>query len=126
MKKPKISHSTFDRKINLIYFVPFAQWENESDSTGSNLWHLRNDGKEENKKRKERENNKKISKVNKNEVEVEEPRFQMDENVTELVLVTLRNGVEEGKRFSNEEKDPMTSKELNGEPYEMKISCTVL
>ena len=24
-KKPKISHSTFDRKINLIYFVPFAQ-----------------------------------------------------------------------------------------------------
>jgi len=28
------------------------------------------------------------------------------ENVTELVLVTLRNGVEEGKKFSNEEKDP--------------------
>ena len=50
----------------------------------------------------------------------------MDENVTELVLVTLRNEVEEGKRFSNEEKDPMTSKELNEEPYEMKISCTVL
>jgi hypothetical protein len=50
----------------------------------------------------------------------------MNENVTELVLVTLRNGVEEGKRFSNEEKDPMTSKELNEEPYEMKISCTVL
>lgn len=24
-KKPKISHSTFDRKINLIYFVPFAR-----------------------------------------------------------------------------------------------------
>lgn len=78
------------------------------------------------KKEKRGKNNKKISKVNKNEVEVEEPRFQMYENVTELVLVTLRNGVEEGKRFSNEEKDPMTSKELNGEPYEMKISCTVL
>lgn len=75
----------------------------------------------ENQKRKEREKY-----VNKNEVEVEEPRFQMDEDVTELVLVTLRNGVEGGKRFSNEEKDPMTSKELNGEPYEMKISCTVL
>ena len=41
-------------------------------------------------------------------------------------VVTLWNRVEEGKRFSNEEKDPMTSKELNGEPYEMKISCTVL
>ena len=50
----------------------------------------------------------------------------MNENVTELVLVTLRNGVEEGKRFSNEEKDPITSKELNEEPYEVKISCTVL
>ena len=50
----------------------------------------------------------------------------MNENVTELVLVTLRNGVEEGKRFSNDEKDPMTSKELNEEPYEVKISCTVL
>ena len=62
------------------------------------------------KKEKRGKNKKKISKVNKNEVEVEEPRFQMDENVTELVLVTLRNGVEEGKRFSNEEKDPMTSK----------------
>lgn len=48
------------------------------------------------------------------------------ENVTELVLVTLRDGVEEGGRFSNEEKDPMTSKELNEEPYEVKISCTVL
>ncbi|KAK4343818.1 hypothetical protein RND71_036912 [Anisodus tanguticus] len=41
----------------------------------------------------------------------------MNENVTELVLVTLRNEVEEGKRFSNEEKDPMTSKELNEEPF---------
>ena len=48
------------------------------------------------------------------------------ENVTELVLVTLRGRVEEGKRFSNEEKDPITSKELNEEPYEGKISCTVL
>ena len=28
------------------------------------------------------------------------------ENVTELVLVSLRDGVEEGRRFSNEEKDP--------------------
>ena len=48
------------------------------------------------------------------------------ENVTEFVLVTLRDRVEEGRRFSNEEKDPMTSKELNEEPYEGKISCTVL
>ncbi|RZC84032.1 hypothetical protein C5167_046818, partial [Papaver somniferum] len=38
------------------------------------------------------------------------------ENVTELVLVTLRDGVEEGRRFSN--RDPMTSKELNEEPYQ--------
>lgn len=50
----------------------------------------------------------------------------MNENVTELVLVTLQNRVEERKIFSNEEKDPMTSKELNKKPYEMKISCTVL
>ena len=48
------------------------------------------------------------------------------ENVTELVLVALRDGVEEGRIFSNEEKDPMTSKELNEEPYEVKTSCTVL
>lgn len=48
------------------------------------------------------------------------------ETVTELVLVTLRDGVEGGRRFSNEEKDPITSKELNEEPYEVKISCTVL
>ncbi|KAF1876942.1 hypothetical protein Lal_00033867 [Lupinus albus] len=48
------------------------------------------------------------------------------ENVTKLVLVTLRDGVEEGGRFSNEEKDPMTSKELNKESYEVKISCSVL
>lgn len=45
------------------------------------------------------------------------------ENATELVLVTLRDGVEEGR---NEEKDPIISKELNEEPYEVKISCTVL
>ena len=50
----------------------------------------------------------------------------MNENVTESVLVTLRGGVEEARRFSNEEKDPPTSKELNEEPYEVKISCTVL
>ena len=48
------------------------------------------------------------------------------ENLTELVLVTLRDGVEEGRKFSNEEKDTITSKELNEEPYEVKISCTVL
>ncbi|MBA0880314.1 hypothetical protein Goshw_005445 [Gossypium schwendimanii] len=47
------------------------------------------------------------------------------ENVTEFVLFTLRYRVEVG-RFSNEEKDPMTLKELNEEPYEVKISCTVL
>lgn len=45
------------------------------------------------------------------------------ENVTEWVLYLL--GTESG-RFSNAEKDPMTSKELNEEPYEVKISCTVL
>ena len=50
----------------------------------------------------------------------------MNENVTESVLVTLRGRVEEGRRFSNEEKDPTTSKELNEEPYEMTISCMVL
>ncbi|RZC89084.1 hypothetical protein C5167_030777 [Papaver somniferum] len=32
------------------------------------------------------------------------------------MFVTLRDGVEEGRRFSN--RDPMTSKELNEEPYE--------
>ncbi|KAK8301930.1 hypothetical protein V6Z12_D04G053500 [Gossypium hirsutum] len=37
------------------------------------------------------------------------------ENVIEFVLVTLRDRVEEGRRFSNEEKNPMTSKELNEE-----------
>lgn len=69
---------------------------------------------------------KKEKRGKKNQNEVEEPRFQMNENVTESVLVTLRGGVEEGRRFSNEEKDPTTSKELNEEPYEVKISCTVL
>ena len=48
------------------------------------------------------------------------------ENVTELVLITLGDGVEEGRRLSKEEKDPILSKELNEEPYEVKISCTVL
>jgi hypothetical protein len=48
------------------------------------------------------------------------------ENVTKLVLVTLRDRVEEGRGFSDAEKDPMNSKELNEEPYEVKISCTVL
>ena len=37
--------------------------------------------------------------------------------MTQLVLVTLRDGVEEGRGFSNAEKDPITSKELNEEPY---------
>ena len=50
----------------------------------------------------------------------------MNENVTESVLVTLRGRVEEGRRFSNEKKDPTTSKELNEEPYEITISCMVL
>ena len=40
------------------------------------------------------------------------------------VLVILRGRVEERKRFSNEEKDPITLKELNEKPYEVKISCT--
>ncbi|KAL4303797.1 hypothetical protein GQ457_10G004590 [Hibiscus cannabinus] len=38
-----------------------------------------------------------------------------------LLLVTLRDRVEEGRRFSNEEKDPMTLKELNEEPYEKEV-----
>ncbi|KAI5677026.1 hypothetical protein M9H77_07976 [Catharanthus roseus] len=38
------------------------------------------------------------------------------ENVTKWVLVTLRDGVEEGRGFLNAEKDPMNSKELNKEP----------
>lgn len=32
------------------------------------------------------------------------------DNVTELVLITLWDRVEEGRRFLNEEKDPITSK----------------
>lgn len=39
----------------------------------------------------------------------------------ELVLFTLQNKVEEERRFSNEENDPITLKELN-ESYEVKIS----
>ena len=31
----------------------------------------------------------------------------------ESVIVTFQDGVEEGRRFLNEEHDPMTSKELN-------------
>ena len=54
-------------------------------------------------------------------------RVQLEhENVTKLARLTLRDGVEERRRFSNEEKDPMTSKELNEEPYEVQISCMVL
>ncbi|KAA0050433.1 30S ribosomal protein S12-B [Cucumis melo var. makuwa] len=34
--------------------------------------------------------------------------------------------MKEGRRFSNEEKDPMTLKELSEEQYEVKISRTVL
>ena len=34
------------------------------------------------------------------------------ENMNELILVTLHNGVEEGRRLSNEEKDPMTFKRI--------------
>ncbi|KAI5666689.1 hypothetical protein M9H77_16542 [Catharanthus roseus] len=40
------------------------------------------------------------------------------ENVIKLVLVTLREGVEEGRGFSNAKKDPMNSKELNKEPLD--------
>ena len=47
-------------------------------------------------------------------------------NVTELVLITPRDRVEEGKKFSNEKNDLMTSKELNKKSYDVKISCTVL
>ncbi|PPR87732.1 hypothetical protein GOBAR_AA32960 [Gossypium barbadense] len=49
-------------------------------------------------------------------------RVQLEhENLTEFVLITFRDKVEEGRRFSNEEKDPMTSKELNEEPYEINV-----
>lgn len=50
----------------------------------------------------------------------------MNENVTQSIQVTLQGRVKEGRRFSNEENDPTTLKELNEEPYEEKISCTVL
>ncbi|KAF9613446.1 hypothetical protein IFM89_008293 [Coptis chinensis] len=46
--------------------------------------------------------------------------------MNELVLVALRDGVEEGRRFSNEERDPMTSKRVERGADEVKISCTVL
>ena len=39
------------------------------------------------------------------------------EYVIELILITLWDGAKEGERFSNEEKDPMTLKELK-EQYE--------
>ncbi|KAG4206634.1 hypothetical protein ERO13_A03G020550v2 [Gossypium hirsutum] len=48
------------------------------------------------------------------------------ENVTKFVLVTLRDRVEEGRRFSNEKKGPITLKELKDESYEVKISCIVM
>ena len=48
------------------------------------------------------------------------------ENVIELVLVTLWDGVEKGRRFWNEEKCPMISKKLNKKLYEVEISFTVL
>ncbi|MBA0870989.1 hypothetical protein Goshw_019741 [Gossypium schwendimanii] len=44
----------------------------------------------------------------------------------EFVLVTLQGRVKEMRRFSNVEKVPMTLKDLNEEPYKVKISCTVL
>ena len=47
----------------------------------------------------------------KNVKDIEEPRFQMNENVTELVMRSLQNEMEEGRRFSNEEKEPMTLKD---------------
>ena len=37
------------------------------------------------------------------------------ENVTQLVLVSLRDGVEEGRRLSNEEKDPIERGAVWGE-----------
>ena len=43
------------------------------------------------------------------------------ENINELVLVILWYRVEEGRRFSNEEKYPITSKELNKESYEVTV-----
>ena len=49
-KKSRISHSTFGRKIDLIFFVLFAQRWNESDSTGSNLVGVKEWWKKRNKK----------------------------------------------------------------------------
>ncbi|MBA0735821.1 hypothetical protein Gogos_019635, partial [Gossypium gossypioides] len=37
------------------------------------------------------------------------------ENITKFVLVTLRDRVEEGRRFSNEKKEPIILKELKEE-----------
>jgi len=58
-EKPKILHSPFDRKINLIYFVPFVlrtlcSMRNGLNSTGSNLWDLRNDKKKKKKRGKKK------------------------------------------------------------------------
>lgn len=44
----------------------------------------------------------------------------------EFVLVIFWDGVEEGRRFLNEERDLMILKELNEELYEVKILCMVL
>ena len=43
-----------------------------------------------------------------------------------LQLVTIWDGLQEGGRFLNEEKYLMTLKELNKEPYEVKISSTFI
>nr|KJB72897.1 hypothetical protein B456_011G203400 [Gossypium raimondii] len=48
------------------------------------------------------------------------------ENVTEFVLVTLRDRVEEGRRFSNEKKDPMTSKELNEDKGDLSVNFSII
>ena len=43
-----------------------------------------------------------------------------------ILLITLWNRVEEEGDSRMRIRDPITSKELNEEPYEVKISCTVL
>ena len=43
------------------------------------------------------------------------------ENVTQLVLVSLRDGVEEGRRLSNEEKDPF-ERRTNFEGTELSMT----
>lgn len=48
------------------------------------------------------------------------------ENVTKLVLVTLRGEVEEGGILERGKGSNEFERELNEEPYEVKISCTVL